>query len=90
MVACEGSWSRVNNQSDSKIENHIHSISRKIIFILTFLQYVSNRVAVVDNRVGGVVCLDNLVVGLLGPVAKQRSLLSANYGEWEKIGEINI
>ena len=53
-------------------------------------KYVSNWVAVVDNRVGGVVCLDNLVVGLRGPVAKQRSLLSTNYGEWEKIGEINI
>ena len=45
---------------------------------LTFLQDVPNLVTVVDNRVRGVVCLDNFVVGTV-PIAKEWPLLSANW-----------
>ena len=56
---------------------------------LTFLQDVPNLVTVVDNRVRGVVRLNNFVVGTV-PIAKEWPLLSANCRLKIKRGKLTI
>ena len=49
---------------------------------ITFLQYVADRVAVVDDWVRGVVSLDDQIVGPV-PISKESPLLSANWRKWK-------